>query len=135
MHELKLTAVILVLLTVGCATYSELTKKDRFEDTVKIYELAIRWSEFDAAAAFIHSPEKEKGLQEKLAEMERIKVTDYVVMKLVASQNESEIVQIVKISYYKTDNMVVKSLRDNQLWVWDADQKGWFLESGLPEFK
>jgi hypothetical protein len=126
---------MLSLLAIGCATYSELTKMNKFQDTARVYELSIRWSEFDAAAAFLHNPEKDQDLQNKLAELERIKVTDYVVMQLVVSEDESEIVQTVKISYYKTNNVVVKSLRDQQLWAWDPEKKGWFLKSGLPDFE
>ena len=43
--------------------------------------------------------------------------------------------QVVKISYFKTDDMVVKSMADDQLWEYDPELHTWQLLTGLPKFK
>jgi hypothetical protein len=65
----------------------------------------------------------------------RIKVTEYRVKKTAFSEDEAQAIQIVEISYYKIDNVVVKSFSDHQLWEWDPKDKRWYLKSGLPAFE
>ena len=52
MAHLKLYIVVLTLLVVGCASVTEMKKKDKFEQITAAYELAIRWSDFDMASSF-----------------------------------------------------------------------------------
>jgi len=135
MHKPRLTIIILVLLSVGCASYSELKKMDKFGDITEAYGFSIRWSDFDSAAAFIRDPEKNNYSPPDVSKLERVKVTDYIVKKTAVSKDETQVVQIVKITYYKIDNLIVTSINDRQLWKWDSAEKYWYLESGLPDFK
>jgi hypothetical protein len=33
------------------------------------------------------------------------------------------------------DNMIIKIIRDEQVWEYDAKDDRWYLTSGLPQFK
>lgn len=134
MHKLKTTACILGLFILGCATIKEFGKMDKFEETSSAYEHAIRWSDFDFAAAFLDPSEKKP---DRLGQsiVKNVKVTDYRVRKTAVSQDESQVVQIVEISYYRTDNVVVNKIMDHQLWEWDPEKSQWYIKTGFPHFK
>ena len=134
MDKFKITACMLSLFILGCATIKEFGKMDKFAETSKAYEHAIRWSDFDFAVSFL-DPSKEKPdlLGESI--VKNIKVTDYRIRKTVISQDESQVVLIVQVSYYRTDNVVVNTIMDHQLWEWDSENSHWFLKTGFPQFK
>ena len=43
--------------------------------------------------------------------------------------------QAIGIRYYHTERLKEKSLVDRQKWKYDEEDKTWYLESGLPDFK
>jgi hypothetical protein len=57
MYKRNIAICILVLLAFGCAKYKELTRFKQFDDVSVSYEHAIRWSDFDYAAAFVNVSE------------------------------------------------------------------------------
>jgi hypothetical protein len=126
--------IILVLLISGCGTLTQFRKKEQLSETAQAYEQAIRWSEFEYAMIFLEPSEREANPPDE-ALYRRIKVTAYKIKKTVLSDDEMQAIQIAEISYYRLDNMIVKSLSDHQLWEWDTEDKRWYLKSGLPDFK
>jgi hypothetical protein len=64
-----------------------------------------------------------------------VRVTDYAIRKTAVSENQNQIVQIVEVSYYRNDQMVVKSIRVKELWEWEPEAQKWELSSGLPDFE
>ena len=129
-----LAIVILVLLVVGCGSLTQLRKMEQLDQTTQAYEQAIRWSEFDYAMIFLEPSEIEENPPDE-SFYKRIKVTEYKVKKTAFSEDEAQAIQIVEISYYKIDNVIVKSFSDHQLWEWDTKDKRWYLKSGLPAFE
>ena len=126
--------VILVLLVSGCGNLAQYHKMEQLSERTRDYEQAIRWSEFDYAMIFLEPAEREANPPDE-SFYKRIKVTDYKIKKTAFSDDETQAIQIVEISYYKIDNMIVKSFSDHQLWEWDTKDKRWYLKSGLPDFK
>ena len=134
MHTRVLAVIIPVLLISGCGTLAQQRKMEQLNQTTRAYEQAIRWSEFDYAMIFLQPSEREANPPDE-SFYKRIKVTDYKIKKTAFTDDETQAIQIVEISYYKTDNMIVKSFSDHQLWQWDTTDKRWYLKSGLPDFK
>jgi len=123
-----------VLLLVGCTQINDFTKLDNFNATSLAYSHAIRWSEFDEAEIYI-KPSKDKSNSPSPEVMKLIRVTDYVIRKTAIAEDQTQVVQIVEVTYYRNDRMVVKSIREKELWEWDAEAQKWELTSGLPDFK
>jgi hypothetical protein len=67
--------------------------------------------------------------------LNQFKVTAYELRNLTVIEEDVRIRQVVKISYFKRDNLVVKSIADDQLWEYDPEQHTWLILSGLPKFK
>jgi hypothetical protein len=134
MHTRILAIIILVLLAAGCGTLTQYRKMEQLSETTRAYEQAIRWSEFDYAMIFLEPSEREKNPPDE-SFYKRIKVTAYKIKKTAFSEDETQAIQVVEISYYKIDNVIVKSFSDHQLWEWDTKDRRWYLKSGLPDFK
>ena len=134
MTKIKLVLILLSTLLVCCTSLSDMRKKDKFEERFQAYEDAVQWSDFATAASFLEPEESEK-LYPKLEELKQIKVTSYSVRKFLPSKDQSQVLLIVEIEYFKRNGLVVNRLLDQQRWKYDTTEKQWFLTSGLPDFK
>ena len=130
----KIMIGLTVVLLFGCAKINDFTKLDAFDTTSKAYSHAIRWSEFDDAALFI-KPSDDTSLSPAPEVIKMVRVTDYVIKKTAISEDQTKVFQIVEVSYYRNDTMVVKTIREQELWEWDAEAQKWELSSGLPDFE
>ena len=131
-YALRLWACLMLI--TGCAAYLEMKKQDTFDETAKSYERMIFWSEFDTADSF-REPHDRESRPADGEELKKIKVTSYSVKKVSVSEDQSEVRQIVEIGYYRIDAVTLKTIRDQQVWVYHPDVKRWYLQSGLPAFK
>ncbi len=118
----------------GCASYSGMKRMDNFNDTAKSYKKMVFWSEFNAALSF-REPGADSNAPTDLEDLKTVKVTSYKVRRLKAAADQTQVQQIVDIDYYRMDDMTVRTLEDQQLWVYDAAAQRWYLRSGLPDFK
>ena len=125
---------ILALLTLGCADLKDFTRLEQFEDIALGYQHAMRWSDFDYIAQFV-DPATTKANPPDPEILQRVKITDYKVKKTAASEDQNQVYQIVQISYYRTDKMIVKTITERETWEWDKEAKQWLLKSGMPNFK
>jgi hypothetical protein len=137
---MKISVLILVAISVclsaigGCASFSEMNRMDDFNATVKTYEKMVFWSEFDAALSFME-PEQNGDKDPDMDSLKKVRVTSYKVKRFRASADKSQVLQQVVINYYRMDDVTVKTIEDQQLWIYNADAKRWYLRSGLPAFK
>jgi hypothetical protein len=134
MHTRILAMIIIVLLVSGCGSLIQYRKMEQLDETTKAYEQAIRWSEFDYAIIFLDPSEREANPPDE-SFYKRIRVTAYKIKKTAFSEDELQAIQIAEISYYKIDNVIVKSISDHQVWEWDTKEDRWYLKSGFPAFK
>ena len=125
---------ILVLLTVGCANLKDIIRLKRFEDIASGYQNAMLWSDFDYVVQFVDPATIEANPPDPQI-LKLIKVTDYKVRKTATSEDGKQVYQVVEISYYRTDKMVVKTITERETWEWDKEGSQWRLKSGLPDFK
>lgn len=134
MYLKKFSICFFVLLLVGCTKIEDMKKMDRFDVTTRAYTHSIRWSEFEDAVMFLKSTEEDSNSPDpELLKM--IRVTDYTIKKTAVSEDQTQVVQVVDISYYRNDRMIVKTIREKELWEWDVEKKDWQLSTGLPKFK
>jgi hypothetical protein len=130
----KLIIVLLSSLMAGCVSVSEMRKMDKFEETSKAYEFAIRWSDFESASLFLKT-EENANISDLLNELKQFKVTAYTIKNFLPSKDKSQVLLIAEISYFKLNRLIVKSMSDRQVWKYDTAQERWLLTSGLPDFK
>ena len=133
MNKLRLAIPLLAVLIVGCANM-ELVKQTKFERTSRAYEKAIRWSDFETAGLFIKETNAEKKTQDQ-KKLKHFKVINYEIKETTLLKEQSRVLQVAEISYYRDDSAVVKTFTNHQLWEYDATLENWYLLSGLPDFK
>lgn len=118
----------------GCASLSHKNRLDQFGETSKAYGQMVFWSQYEEANAF-----RNPGLTEKdidyFERLKDFKVTAYNVKSMHPSDDRKQIRQVVVISYYRVNEVVVRTLRDQQLWIYDDIDEKWYLEGELPNFQ
>jgi hypothetical protein len=106
----------------------------QFEDISYAYGQAIRWGDYEMANGFIKKQETD---QEVLNDdkFDKIRVTSYELLNSNPSEDKLRVHQDVKITYFKVNQMIEKTLIDRQLWEYDETEKAWYLQSGTPDFR
>ena len=123
-----------VLSIVGCSSLQEKWRLVQFEDVSSAYEHAIRWGHYDVAKGF--GKKQDTDHQPWHADkLDKIRVTSYELLSSRPSVDMVRVHQAVKIRYYKADQMIEKTVIDDQMWEYDDTEKTWYLRSGLPDFR
>ena len=119
------------LLSAACASTFEFRREEVFEDMSKRYGRLIRWSEFDAAVPYLSAD----APKERSAAPTDVRVAEYEVKQVVYTEDKQQVLQTVRISYFKQSNPRLRTLEDLQLWEFNSDKGAWFLKSGFPDFQ
>jgi hypothetical protein len=134
MNRTLIIFALLIGLIFGCSSLKINDPLSAFDKTSRAYRHAVSWSEFDVAATFLKKGDAEK-VEEQIEPLNQFKVTAYELRTLTVVEEDVRVRQVVKISYFKKDDMVVKTLADDQLWEYDPKLSTWHLLTGLPKFK
>ena len=116
----------------GCATSKQSTSLD---ETLKQYEVVIRWSQWDGAVDFLDSGYLERNPISRL-DMDRLRlfrVTQYTIRSATPFDQGMGLMQVVEIKLFNKNRAVERSLIDQQEWRYNAERERWFLNSGLPD--
>jgi hypothetical protein len=121
-----MTALSCAMVLLSCA---EQKREASLDDTLSMYEQAIRWSAFDKAANYLKKPE-----QADIPKLDSIKVTSYQPMGRDVADNGQRIEEKVRIHFLFQHNQKQRSLIDHQVWEYDATENRWYLMTSLPNF-
>ena len=131
-------ALVSAVLLVACSTNpieSMKSKETVLEDTLKLYAATIRWGDDMTQGLGFVDPEylKIHPVSElDLARYKQLKVTAYDDAP-AAPLSETEVRQVVQISFINVNTQTMRQVVDNQVWRFDATQKRWWLTTGLPD--
>lgn len=118
----------------GCASLSEVKQEELFETASFSYEQAIFFGKYEAAHSFTKVSTPEEHVTD-FKRLKKIKVTSYELIALKVLEDRNIVNQRVEISYYFLNSLVERTIIDNQLWKYYPEEKIWYLESGMPDFK
>ena len=134
MNRTLVVAALLIGLIIGCSSLKIRGPMQAFDEANRAYRQAVSWSEYVVAATFLKN-EDERKVEAQIEHLNNYKVTAYELRTLTVIEEDVRIRQVVKISYFKNDDLVVKSMADDQLWEYDPELRTWQLLTGLPKFK
>jgi len=134
MKRTIVVAALLIGLIFGCSSLKINDPLKAFDEARRAYRHAVSWSEFVVAATFLKNGDEEK-VAEQIEQLNQFKVTAYELRTLTVVEEDVRVRQVVKISYFKKDDMVVKTMADDQLWEYDPELSTWRLLTGLPKLK
>ncbi len=132
LRRLLSISLLLPFVLSGCA--SDKSDMKKLTETLRMYSATIRWGDFAQALAFVDPVTLKKNPVSAL-ELERYHQVQ------VSSYNDSDPVMLkpgemqvmVEIGLVNVNTQTGRSLVDKQLWHWDAQQKRWWLMTGLPD--
>ncbi len=126
--------IFCVFLLMGCATTSENKQQDLFKKASHVYQQAIMHSKFAVANGLRKVHASDTNTQH-IKNLKTIKVTSYELLSIKVSKDSQLVNQKVEIQYYNLDHMIEKTIVDDQLWKYYPEEKTWYLQSDLPDFK
>lgn len=125
---------LVLLALLGCNPVKQDHLTDTLQKATSGYQNALRWGYFENAYGYLHPKQRTQALTAET--FKGLRLTSYDVIQPPVMDARAEMaLQVVVIDYLYDDRQVVKSLKDQQRWRYDAAQKTWWLESGLPPFK
>jgi hypothetical protein len=134
--KLPLLIAGIFLLTLGlsgCASSSKQNKE--LDETLKQYEIVIRWSQWDGAAGFL-APEYLENNPVTRLDMDRLRlfqVTQYIVRSAVPFDDGMGFRQVVNLRLFNKTRAVERSMIYVQEWHYHDEHERWYLHSGLPD--
>ncbi len=134
MNRTIVVAALLIGIITGCSSLKINDPLKAFDEANRAYRHAVSWSEYAVAATFLKDKDEEK-VEKQIEHLNKFKVTAYEIRTLTVIEEDVRVRQVVKISYFKKDDLVVKSMADDQLWEFDPELRTWQLLKGLPKFK
>lgn len=123
-----------ILLLIGCATFKEQQKVSALDTATDNYKDAITWGDYNIAAKY-RKNQGAQGLSWNFRELKKVKVTSYEILYRSVSDNNLQAQQTVEIKYYNIQNMIEKTLVDEQVWEYDEKEKAWYLQGDFPQFQ
>ena len=133
MKKMLVMVVVWFLMPVGCATIADQSRIEEYGQTMDAYETAMRLSDFNAACQFVDPAVMEREVC--LKRYDNVKLANYDVLAMKASQDNREVSQSVRIEYFLLDRYVVKTVEQKQLWQYQEDTQKWVLQTVPPRFK
>jgi len=134
MNHKLVVVVLLIGVIIGCSSLKIRDPLKAFDKANRAYRNAVSWSEYEVAATFLKNEEEGK-VEELVEQLNQFKVTAYEPRTMTVVEEDVRVRQVVKISYFKKDDMVIKTMADDQLWEYDPELHTWHLTTGLPKFK
>jgi len=131
MRRIMLAGAALLLLA-GCST---LQRKDNLRDqTLEGYGAALRWGDFQSAWQYVDPVVRAAHplTDQQKALYNTVSVAEYDASGPRATGPDT-VEQTARIGLIVKSSQSVYSVLDHQTWHWDAKDKHWWLESGLPD--
>lgn len=118
------------------ACFSARLVRDEFDKSLEAYNEMVRWQDFDRAQIFL-VPSAAGEFRSRAEAATKAKMVDYTITGVSYDEKKGEASATVEFSYYHTASAMLKKVRDNQKWIYlkEGGNKGWRLNSPLPEFR
>jgi hypothetical protein len=134
MKKSILLSILCIFLLASCGGKS--TKKRNLDDTLYKYASLVRWSNYDAAAAFLKPGDDTiRPTSFELEKLKQYKVSRYDESPIRPGAESNTILQDVKIQLYNIHTNKEKQISNQQVWEYDDDNKQWYLKSGIPKIQ
>lgn len=124
------------LAVAGCGTVQRVKNQESLTQlklVVNTYRKLMRWGHYDQAAQYVKARDGSEILPD-FEDMARYKVSSLTIGDQVLGDTEFEAKVTAYFEVYEIDTAVAFSVRDDQLWWYEEDQKRWYLGSPMINF-
>ena len=123
--------------TLSLSACAGMQKKDqvaRLDQSVSAYAGAIRWGNFDTAAAFAVPRDGVSRVPDP-ATLVGLKVTGFSIRINRVNDPGDEANVSTSFTYYHEDRGTIRKVEQSATWYFDALKKGWVMDGPLPDFR
>jgi hypothetical protein len=131
----KALFLALLLVAMPVASKSNAKADKALQDSLKSYELAVRWNDFEAASSSLDPLTVEAGesfSNEDETYYKGFQVSGYRV-KAAMLIDPQTFGQRVELRVIEQDTQIERLVIDRQRWRYDPESKRWWLTTGLPK--
>ena len=130
----KMSPLILVFafFFTECGTFSERARLESFSEISTAYQKALQRADYKTAYRYLDPATV--GKEVDLKRYKNIKVVEYETSNIRVSEDHTEINLDVEISYHYLNDPILKTITDKQFWKYKEEEKGWMIQTGLPDF-
>jgi hypothetical protein len=107
----------------GCATADGMQEK--LYDATRGYNRALRWGDFDRAAAYLPDPSVDAFLSQTEEVEDKLVIIDYQLSRLKLEKQTGQAASRVEIKWHTDDRLIVEETIVDQTWQFYEGQ--WFL--------
>lgn len=133
---MKIARHLIALLCVAlssCQAMRASESEKNLRNTLRVYEDVVRWGRLQKIYLLT---QPEPGVKVEIPDdIDNVQIMGYEVVSGPSQVNEERWTQTVFIEYVKTDQQVVKSLVDNQLWELSPTTGSWYRANPVPLFR
>ena len=131
--NLMLVSLLAVVLLTSCQTFREKNDQTKLHKLLKVYEKNLRWGSLSDIYNFLDPDlRKQTSVPE---ELENVKVTKVRRLTPVVPINETSVTLKISIDYVFEDELVERTLVDEQVWEQQDEARGWFRANPIPRFE
>ncbi|KRG71979.1 hypothetical protein [Pseudoxanthomonas dokdonensis] len=127
-----LWALLLVMGTADAQTSRR--QRNKLEQSQIALTAAIRWGDFEAAWQMVDPAYRQAHplSDVELSRYEQVQISGY---RDLSSQLEADdtVTRNIELRVINKHTMAERTLRYQEHWRWDAENKGWWLVTGLPD--
>jgi hypothetical protein len=117
----------------GCGSFRQKDQASRLDPTLTAYAGAIRWGNFDTAAAFT-VPRDGSAPQHDTAALASVKVTGFSVRINRVNDAADEADVSFSFTYYQEDRGTIQTTEQRSTWYYEPARQAWLLDGSLPRF-
>jgi hypothetical protein len=131
--NLMLVSLLAVVLLTSCQTFREKSDEMKLHNLLKVYEENLRWGSLSNIYNFLDADlRKQTPVPE---ELEIVKVTKVRRLTPVVPINETSVTLKISIDYVFEDELVERTLVDEQVWAQQDESGEWFRTNPIPRFE
>ncbi|MCA9771435.1 MAG: hypothetical protein KC466_03445 [Myxococcales bacterium] len=127
-HQRWILGLLLLTAVAGCSAYEARTRKSDLRDAVEAYNRAIRWDRIQTASDFVPLDERSGFVETYSAAEGKLRIAEYDIIEIHQDPADDRIATArVKITYYRTPSVTIKTVKQNQEWFYDDEQETWLI--------
>ena len=132
--KIKTVTILACILLCACNTMNTRKMIDNLDAAIKVYDSALRWGNMILAASY-HVSRQNVQQEVDIEYAEKFRVTGFDILEKNVDVDAGSAIIKIQVGYYNEQYGTLQTIRQDQIWWLDEENKRWYIESPFPEFK
>jgi hypothetical protein len=117
------------------AVAASMEDSDKLKDSVKAFNEAFRFEDYEKASVFVSPDKKEKFWSEVDGFNGKIRIAEYELRDMQPDEKKNHATAIVHFQYWRTESLILNTVSITQKWQCSEKDKAWRVsDSGFAAF-